>query len=174
MLSPLRLYSHFRWIAYHSRFHHTSSVIAFAFRSFSIFYSPLYFSFAQPHCSFLSFITPPPTPGGLVLHASLFHKPFVSLVSLLLSLSFLLNRNLFLPHSTLPGTEAQRGKLELHFIPQSAFLHLPVLLKLQMCFHMSFNERAYMCCLARVLSRMIWRYIYFQLGFRNYSNDQHF
>jgi len=39
---------------------------------------------------------------------------------------------------------------------------------------MSFNERAYMCCIAGVLSRKIWRYIYFQLGFRNHSNDQNF
>jgi hypothetical protein len=47
------------------------------------FYSPLYFSFAQPHCSFVSFFNPPPPPR-FVLH-SLFHPSFVSLVSLLLS-----------------------------------------------------------------------------------------
>jgi hypothetical protein len=29
-----------------------------------------------------------------------------------------------------------------------------------------------MCSLARVLSRKIWRYIYFQLEFRNHSNYQ--
>jgi hypothetical protein len=98
--------SHFRCIVPQSLFHHTtSSVIAFAFRSFSIF-TLLWISLSLNDIVRPYILSPPPP-----MLYSLFHPLFVSLASLLLSfhfsLSFFLNRNLYLPQYS--STETQWG-----------------------------------------------------------------